>query len=85
MCDPQGFYAPKTINRYNPAAWLPLKYNPDGSLDICIQTVSPGEHKESNWLPAPASGPFSLTVRDFRPKESVLDGAYKVPPVRKVK
>lgn len=85
MYDSQGFYVPNTINRYNLAAWMPLKYNPDGSLDIYIQAVSPGEDKESNWLPAPASGPFSLTLRDFWPKDSVLDGTYKVPPVRKVK
>jgi hypothetical protein len=85
MYDPQGFYVPNTINRYNLASWMPIKYNPAGSLDIYIQAVSPGEDKESNRLPAPQAGPFSLTVRDFRPKESVLDGAYKVPPVRKVK
>jgi hypothetical protein len=28
-------------------------------------------------------GPFNLTVRDYWPMETVLDGTYKVPPVRK--
>jgi hypothetical protein len=84
MYDPQGYYVPNAINRYNLAAWMPLKANPDGSLDIYIQSASPGADKESNWLPAPASGPFSLTVRDFWPKAAMLDGTYKVPPVRKV-
>ena len=40
--------------------------------------------KEANWLPAPASGPFSLTVRIYWPTEAVLDGAYNLPPVKKV-
>jgi hypothetical protein len=84
MYDPQGYYVPNSINRYNLAAWMPLKYDPDGSLDIYIQAKSPGADKEANWLPAPASGPFSLTVRDYWPTEAVLDGTYKVPPVRKV-
>lgn len=84
MYDPQGFYVPNVINRYNLAMWMPLEYNPDGSLDIYIQANSPGARREANWLPAPASAPFNLTVRDYWPKETVLDGTYKLPPVRKV-
>ena len=44
----------------------------------------PDADKKSNWLPAPASGPFNLTVRDYWPKEVMLDGSYKLPPVKKV-
>ena len=84
MYDPQGFYVPNAINRYNLAAWMPLKYNADGSLDLYIQANSPGSDKEANWLPAPASGPFNLTVRNYWPKATVLDGTYKLPPVRKM-
>jgi hypothetical protein len=84
MYDPQGFYVPNAINRYNLATWMPLQYNRDGSLDIYIQATSPGADKASNWLPTPASGPFSLTVRNYWPKDSVLDGSYKLPPVRRV-
>lgn len=84
MYDPQGYYVPNAINHYNLAAWMPLKYNPDGSLDLYIQAASPGADKEANWLPAPASGPFNLTVRDYWPKEPMLDGTYKLPPVRRV-
>jgi hypothetical protein len=83
MYDPQGYYVPNAIDRYNLAAWMPLHYNPDGSLDIYIQATSPGADKEANWLPTPASGPFNMTVRIFWPKDAALDGTYALPPVRK--
>jgi hypothetical protein len=73
---------PNALNRYNLAAWMPLNYNPDGSLDFYLQTSSPGPDKEANWLPAPASGPFNLVVRIFWPKESALAGTWKMPGVR---
>jgi hypothetical protein len=84
MYDPQGFYVPNALNRYTLAAWMPLTYNPDGSLDLYIQASTPGAAREANWLPAPASGPFNLTVRAYWPKEVMLDGTYKVPPIKKV-
>ena len=64
MYDPQGYYVPNRINRYNLTAWMPLKFNTDGSLDIYIQTESPGADKEANWLPTPASGPFNVVIRN---------------------
>lgn len=84
MYDPQGFYVPNAINRYNLAMWMPLRYNADGSLDLYIQAPSPGPDKEVNWLPAPAKGPFNLTVRNYWPKETVLDGTYQLPPISKL-
>ena len=74
---------PNAINRYNLAMWMPLKYNADSSLDLYIQASSPGADKEANWLPAPAVGPFNMTVRIYWPTEAVLDGTYKLPPVRR--
>ena len=84
MYDPQGYYVPNAIGRYNVAPWMPLTSNDDGSLDIYIQAASPGEKKEANWLPAPASGPFSLTVRIYWPADAVLDGTYTLPPVTRL-
>ena len=80
--DPQGYYVPNAIGRYNIAPWMPLRYSDDGSLDIHIQATSPGEEKETNWLPAPASGPFSITVRIYWPTDAALDGSYKLSAVR---
>jgi hypothetical protein len=84
MYDPQGYYVPNAMNRYHLAAWMPFKYNTDGSLDLHIRAAPPGAEKEANWLPAPASGPFSLTVRIYWPTNEVLDGTYKLPPVTNI-
>jgi hypothetical protein len=77
-------YVPNTINRYDIAPWMPLSYNPDGSLDIYIQAASPGEDKEQNWLPTPASGEFNIVIRNYWPKPEALDGTYKNPPISKI-
>ncbi len=79
-----NFYERNVLNRYAIAPWMPLKLNPDGSLDIYLQAESPGKNKEANWLPTPP-GQFNLTVRNYFPKDAAYDGSYKVPPVRKVK
>ena len=50
------------------------QFHPDDSLDLSIRASSPGAAREVNWLPAPESGPFNLTVRDYWPKEVMLDG-----------
>lgn len=59
-----------------------LRYNADGSLDIYIQH-SPPAGKELNWLPAP-EGDFNLIMRLYQPGFAILNGSYKLPPVKKV-
>jgi hypothetical protein len=58
-----------------------LKKDPDGSLTIAIQKERPTD--VANWLPAPA-GNFNLTMRLYGPETSVLDGSYRLPPVKLV-
>jgi hypothetical protein len=67
------------INRYSVSDRSGLVPNADGSLDIYIQNAAPAGH-EPNWLPAP-TGKFILWLRVYLPGDSILDGAYKVPPV----
>lgn len=81
----ENFYVRNSIERYEILSKMPLHYNGDGSLDVYIQSLSPGANKEANWLPCPPSGPFNLTIRVYQPKQAMLDGTYKIPPVRKVK
>lgn len=81
-----NFYVRNPENKYDVAAWMPLKYNRDGSLDIYVQPDSPGKALEANWLPSPPAGPggMNLTIRCYEPEPSLLDGSYKVPPLTKV-
>ncbi len=86
MYDGAYFFVPNPIDRYSVSARQDLKPNPDGSVDLYIQKDSPGEDKESNWLPAPA-GKFILMLRMYWPNEtnpSIIDGTWTIPPVRKV-
>lgn len=83
MYNAQSFFVENPINRYDIAAWMPLKYNKDGSLDVYIQRESPGKAKESNWLPAP-EGEFSVTMRIYWPKPEALDGTWKPTAIARV-
>jgi len=80
----ENFYVHNPIERYQIGSGMPLKYNPDGSLDVYIQANSPGLDKESNWLPLPPSGMVNLTIRIYNPKKEALDPAYKFPPVMRI-
>ena len=82
--DKQGF-ADNQLDRYAIGDRDDLKFNPDGSLTLYIQRKSPGKEKESNWLPAPKSGGFSMNLRLYWPKGTALDGSWKPPVVKRVK
>jgi hypothetical protein len=80
-------FAANPINRYNLGSLSdpPLVTNSDGSIDLYIQRDSPDSAKMPNWLPAPASGGFSLTLRLYWPQELVLDKSWVPPAVQPVK
>ncbi|MFI6867635.1 DUF1254 domain-containing protein [Nocardia sp. NPDC050406] len=64
---------------------IPPVLNSDGSLDITVQHADPGSAvPHGNWLPIPASGTFSLTMRLYAPEESVLTGAWRPPALREL-
>ena len=80
-CMTHRYLVENPMKRYNlNSKQNELKLNPDGSLDIYLQSTSPGPEWEPNWLPVPASGRFDLTLRIYWPKGS-LDGTWKLPKV----
>jgi len=86
MYNDKMLFAANPINRYSMGLLSdpPLTKNPDGSIDIYIQRDSPDSASMPNWLPAPASGGFSLTLRLYWPQESVLDKSWAPPAVQLV-
>jgi hypothetical protein len=85
MYDPEFFFVPNPINRYNLSQRDKLVANPDGSVDLYLQAESPGPDKEANWLPAP-KGKFIPMLRLYWPKDtppSILDGSWKPPALKR--
>jgi hypothetical protein len=78
---PTSLQYANALNRYliNSSMLSGLKRDADGGLTIYVQHESPGEDKESNWLPAPA-GPFRLAMRLYCAKSDVVNDRWKVPP-----
>lgn len=83
MYDAEGFQVINPLNRFAIGDRDNLKYNPDGSLDIYIQSDSPGSDKESNWLPSPAQGILGITMRLYAPKAQALDGRWVPPAIQR--
>jgi hypothetical protein len=74
------------INRYSIGDRTPnVKKDADGGLTIYIGGTSPGADKESNWLPGPTSGPFTLTFRTYIPGKDIVDQKWFPPGLEPVK
>jgi hypothetical protein len=82
---PSSLLVANPINRYliNSPMLPKLKHDKDGGITLYLQHDSPGEDKESNWLPAP-SGPFFAPLRLYWPKPEALNGEWKQPPLQRV-
>jgi len=81
MYDAEGFPVANPINRYALGDRDALAFNADGSLDIVVQNEDPGPRQRANWLPGPAHGPITMTLRIYAPRPEALDGRWTPPPV----
>ncbi len=71
------------INRYSLGdRSKELKYDADGSLTIYIQKESPGNDKESNWLPSPGEE-FYIVLRCYLPDAEIYEQRWFPPAVIK--
>jgi hypothetical protein len=81
----QHFFNHNPLKRYSLGTKnKTLQNNSDGSLTLYFGAKSPGKDKESNWLPAP-DGVFSLYLRTYWPKQSILKGSWMPPNVEMLK
>jgi hypothetical protein len=81
LYDDRQKLAPNAISRFALGSNDDLLLSPDGSLTLYIQRESPGDERERNWLPAPDSGDFSLSLRLYWPRRAVVDRAWSPAPV----
>lgn len=85
MYDNQGFLVDNEIDRYLVNDRTDLVYNPDGSLDLYIQSTRPTDPaKAANWLPSPGGRGFRVIWRLYATQTDqiagVLDGTGWRPP-----
>ncbi|MBO9665817.1 MAG: DUF1254 domain-containing protein [Bdellovibrio sp.] len=70
--------------RYKLGSANNLTYGRDGSLTLIVGARPKGDIPLSNWIPGPPGKEFSLNLRMYAPKESVLSGQWFAPPLVKV-
>jgi hypothetical protein len=80
--DADGYPIPNELKRQALGDRDKLVANPDGSLDLYIQSSAPVGGKDANWLPI-AKAPFTLMLRLYSPKSDVLEGRWTPPPVKR--
>jgi hypothetical protein len=82
MYDGDCFFVDNPLGRYSLSARDQLKFNSDSSLDLYLQKYPASVDREPNWLPTP-EGKFILVLRFYWPKEFVISGSWKIPPVKR--
>lgn len=80
--DTVGYIVSSPVGRSSVDDHSGLVTNPDGVVDILLQSQAPGGQAQ-NWLPIPP-GRFKLMLRAYLPGVSIVDGTYEVPPVVRV-
>ncbi|WP_336084319.1 DUF1254 domain-containing protein [Nocardia sp. SSK8] len=82
--DTQGFLVPNPDQIYSVGHIPRVVPARDGSVEIVIQNADPRpDTPAGNWLPIPATGEFSLTLRLYAPKETALEGQWSPPPMER--
>lgn len=81
--DKDGYFIPNPIRRYALGDRSGMKPRPDGSVEILVQSASPGPEREANWLPV-QPGSFNLMLRLYSPQERFLSGAWTPPQLVRV-
>ena len=84
MYNQRLLFAANSADRYTIGSRDALRFAADGSLDVLLQREVPTEDRQTNWLPTPADGPFSLALRLYWPRPDALAGRWFPPLLRMV-
>lgn len=82
--DPSGrlYFVANALDRFAVSSQSKhLRAERDGSYELFIQNIRPSGERVVNWLPAP-KGRFVLIWRGYLPGQSLLDGSFRLPPVK---
>ena len=82
--DPSGrlYFVANALDRFAVSSQSKhIRAERDGSYELFVQASRPSGERVVNWLPAP-KGRFVLVWRGYLPGQSLLDGAFRLPPVR---
>lgn len=66
-----------SIDRYCLSSRDRMQVDAEGGLTLVMQPTAPGE--QSNWLPTPASGAFTLVLRLYGPEQQVVEQRWQMP------
>ncbi|MEV0247884.1 DUF1254 domain-containing protein [Nocardia sp. NPDC050712] len=83
--DTDNYLVPNTAGIYAIGHEIPVVPGADGSVDLAVQCADPGSAvPRGNWLPIPASGQFSLSLRLYEPRPEAIDGTWQIPALTQV-
>ncbi|MFI1916307.1 DUF1254 domain-containing protein [Nocardia sp. NPDC020380] len=82
--DADSYLVPNAADIDSVGHLVPVVKNADGSVDLAVQSADPGNSvPQGNWLPIPATGTFSLSMRLYAPQQQALNGDWKPPALTK--
>lgn len=78
------YLVPNKEKRYALGDRSMMQTGDDGSTTIYLHSVAApnGIFPQSNWLPTPSNGTYSLTLMMYWPANAALNGHWRAPPIK---